>query len=266
MQRRLLPFLCVLACVWFAPTQGRAGTTDTTATPPPQIYHIVTTALCARIHDHVRPAVAMVLENDQRIAKSVPLFNRYNRQILESGSDSINVSSASQDMTIQQMSYLVIPTARNLIAAQTLMDDPNFTAPTGNAADDATLAKLKQQVLQTLAFQSASLDLINGFVQTQQLGEIQHAGEEYLKEIQTAGGSEQPESANGPATQYQDPTNPGITQNPYSLDVSMIPGLAIGYNPISHVINGMQWLHVETAKRENDAGSTITAALAQCPK
>jgi hypothetical protein len=258
--------LCLLACAGSLSVAARAEAPATGPTPPPQIYHVVTTALCARIHDHVRPAVAMVLENDQRIAKSVPLFNRYNRQILENGSDSINVSSASQDMTIQQMSYLVIPTARNLIAAQTLMDDPNFTAPTGNATEDATLADIKKQVLQTIAFQSASLDLINGFVQTQQLGEIQHAGEEYLNEIQTAGGSEQPQAGSGPATQYQDPTNPGITQNPYSLDVSMIPGLAIGYNPISHIIDGMEWLHVETAKREDGAGKIISAALAQCPK
>lgn len=236
------------------------------ASPPPQIYHIVTTALCARIHDHVRPAVAMMLENDQRIAKSSPLFTRYNRAILESGTDSINVSTPEQDMTIQQMSYLVIPTARNIIAAQTLLDDPAFLAPTGNAADDATLAKMKQQLLQTAAFQSASLDLINGFVQTQQLGEIQHAGEEYLPEIQGGDMTSKVIAATGPAQQYQDPTNPGISQNPYSLDTSMIPGLAIGYNPISHIIGGMQWLHDETAKREDTAGKTISAALTQCPK
>jgi hypothetical protein len=265
MHRWLLVFLCVLASVGLLPAPSRGDTTASGATPPPQIYHIVTTALCARIHDHVRPAVAMVLENDQRIAKSVPLFNRYNRQILENGSDSINVSSASQDMTIQQMSYLVIPTARNLIAAQTLMDDPKLTAPTGNAADDATLVAIRKQLLQTIAFQSASLDLINGFVQTQQLGEIQHAGEEYLAEIQ-GGEVQKVEAAAGPATQYQDPTNPGISQNPYALDVSMIPGLAIGYNPISHIIDGMQWLHVETAKREDGAGKTISAAMTQCPK
>jgi hypothetical protein len=208
----------------------------------------------------------MVLENDQRMAKSVPLFNRYNRAILDSGSDSINVSTAEQDMTIQQMSYLVLPTARNLIAAQTLMDDPKFSSPTGNAADDATLAKMKQQLLETIAFQSASLDLINGFAQTQQMGELQHAGEEYLAAIQTTDATTQTQAATGPATQYQDPSNPGITQNPYSLDVSMIPGLAIGYNPITHIIGGMQWLQTETAKREDAAGKTIMAALSQCPK
>jgi hypothetical protein len=245
---------------------GAVPAPSPTATPPPQIYHIVTTALCARIRDHVRPAVAMVLENDQRMAKSVPLFNRYNRAILDSGSDSINVSTAEQDMTIQQMSYLVLPTARNLIAAQTLMDDPKFSSPTGNAADDATLAKMKQQLLETIAFQSASLDLINGFAQTQQMGELQHAGEEYLAAIQTTDATTQTQAATGPATQYQDPSNPGITQNPYSLDVSMIPGLAIGYNPITHIIGGMQWLQTETAKREDAAGKTIMAALSQCPK
>ena len=214
MQRWLPVLSCVLACAGFVPVCTRADAPAASATPPPQIYHIVTTALCARIHDHVRPAVNMMLENDQRIAKSVPLFTRYNRAILESGSNSINISTPQQSMTIQQMSYLVIPTARNVIAAQTLLDDPKFSEPTGNPADDATLAKMRQQLLQTIAYQSASLDLINGFVQTQQLGEIEHAGEEYLAEIQTQGGGVgQPAAERGPGTQYEDPTNPGITES-----------------------------------------------------
>ena len=255
-----------VALVFAIAALGVSPAPSATATPPPQIYHIVTTALCARIHDHVRPAVAMMLENDQRIAKSVPLFTRYNRAILDSGTDSINVSTPEQSMTIQQMSYLVLPTARNVIAAQTLLDDPKFSAPTGNAADDATLAKMRQQLLESIAYQNASLDLINGFVQTQQLGEIQHAGEEYLAAIQTGDMTSKVQAATGPAQQYEDPTNPGISQNPYSLDVSMIPGLAIGYNPITHVIDGMHWLHDETAKREDAAGKTISAAVTQCPK
>ena len=35
-------------------------------------------------------------------------------------------------MALQQMSYLVIPIARNLIAAQTLLDDVKLVTPTGN--------------------------------------------------------------------------------------------------------------------------------------
>jgi hypothetical protein len=268
-QRYLLLSICVLAGAGLLPIAARSDATAA-ATPPPQIYHVVTTALCARLHDTVRPSVAMVLQNDGTIAKSPPLFKRYERAIFENGTagglgpDSIYNSSAETSMTLQQMSYLVLPTARNIIAAQTLLDDPKYLAPTGNPADDATLAQIKKELLQTIADQNASLDLINGFVQTLQMGEIQHAGEEYLGAIQGTDTTAKPISAT--PNPYQDVNTPGLTPNPYSLDTSQIPGLAVGYNPLSNVVDGLAWLQSETAKHEDVAGKTISAALTQCPK
>jgi hypothetical protein len=268
-QRHVLFSICVLAGAGLLPLQARSDATAA-ATPPPQIYHIVTTALCARLHDTVRPAVAMVLQNDRAIAKSPPLFKRYERAVIENGTasglgpDSIYNTSPETSMTLQQMSYLVLPTARNLIAAQTLLDDPKFVAATGNSADDATLKQIKQQLLQTIAYQSASLDLINGFVETFQMGELQHVGEEYLGAIQGTDTTAQPIKAT--PNPWQDPNTPGLAPNPYSLDPSQIPGLALGYNPIGNIYNGLQWLQTSTGKSEDDAGKTISAALAQCPK
>ena len=270
MQRTLLFSICVLACAGLLPLQARSDATIASSTPPPQIYHIVTTALCARLHESVRPAVAMILQNDGTIAKSPPLFKRYARAVFENGTasglggDSINNTSPATSMSLQQMSYLVSPIARNLIAAQTLLDDQKLLAPTGNPTDDATLAQIKKQLLETIAFQSASLDLINGFVQTQQMGELQHAGEEYISEIQGTDATYQ--TARETPNPWQDPNTPGISQNPYSLDPSQIPGLAVGYNPLSHIMDGMQWLQSETSKREDVAGKTLNAALAACPK
>lgn len=275
--QRLLPVLFgVLACAGFLPAQSRADGSAPAQTPPPQIYHIVTTALCARLHETVRPAVAMVLQNDGTIAKSPPLFKRYARAVADvagapSGpygdpntSESIYNQSPETSMTLQQMSYLVLPTARNLISSQTLLDDPKFTNTTGSSSDDAALAQIRKQLLQTIALQSASLDLINGFVQTMQMGEIQHAGEEYLGAIQGSDTVGQPISAT--PNPWQDPNTPGITPNPYSLDVSQIPGLSVGYNPISHVVDGLAWLQSETTKSEDAAAKSISAALSQCPK
>ena len=237
MQRHVLLSACVLACAGFLPTPALSdGATAPTGTPPPQIYHIVTTALCSRLHGTVRPAVAMVLQNDQKIAKSPPLFAR----------------------------YLVSPTARNLISAQTLLDDPKLTSSTGNSADDATLALIRKQLLETIAFQSAALDIINGFVQTQQLGELQHIGTDYIAAIQTSDSTAQ--IAQEHPNQFQDPNAPGIPENPYAFDVAQIPGLAVGYNPITRLLEGLQWLKTETSKREDAAGKTIGDALSQCGK
>lgn len=275
MRRFALP-ACALACAALLPPAARSGDTAA-ATPPPQIYHVVTTALCARLHEKVRPAIAMILQNDATIAKSPPLFKRYQRGTLTAQDtpnsmwgtgapanvgDSIYNQSPETSMTLQQMSYLVIPIARNIIAAQTLLDDAKMLAPTGNPSDDAALAKIKQQLLETVAYQSASLDLINGFVQTMQLGEIQHAGEEYLGAIQTGDMTSKPvqETPNP----WQDPNTPGLPPNPYALDVTQIPGLAVGYNPLSRIIDGLEYLRAETGKREDNAAKTISGALSQC--
>ena len=139
-------------------------------------------------------------------------------------------------MALQQMSYLVIPIARNLIAAQNLLDDEKMLAPTGNPDDDARLAKIKSQLLETVAYQSASLDIINGFVQTLQMGELQHAGEEYIGAIQTGDLTSKPvqETPNP----WQDPNAPGLPPNPYALDPSQIPGLVVGYNPLGESRRG----------------------------
>jgi len=276
MQRLVLLFACALACAGLLPRAARSDSASALGTPPPQIYHIVTTAICSRLHEAVRPAVAMILQNDQRIAKSPPLFKRYQRGALTAqdsanpqwgtgapqSNDSIYNQSPETSMALQQMSYLVLPIARNLISAQTLLDDPKLTEPTGNSADDAKLAQIKAQLLDLIAYQSASLDLINGFVETQQMGELQHVGEEYIGAIEGTDTTDQPIKAT--PNPWQDPNTPGLAPNPYAFDTSTIPGLAVGYNPLSRIMDGLQWLQSETQKREDTAGKTISQVLSQC--
>jgi hypothetical protein len=259
---------CIMAAV-STPAPGR--------TPPPQIYRVITTPLCARLHDRIRPAVALILENDRSIAKSHPLFKKYaigafgaldpatnpNGNPAPSTGDSINVDSPATELALQQLSYLVSPIAKGLIASQSLLDDENFRKSTGNPADDQKLAVIRDQLLATIAFQSASLDLINGFVATQQMGELQHAGETYLNAIQGGNTSTtmlQPESP----SPLQDPNTPGLPPNPFQVNPAAIPGLSVGYNPLNRLVGGLQWLQTQTAEKENVAASTLSSAIADC--
>ncbi|MBV9333347.1 MAG: hypothetical protein JO146_05020, partial [Candidatus Eremiobacteraeota bacterium] len=260
MQRFVLLFACVLACAAFLPREARSDNAigAAGATPPPEIYHVVTSALCARLHERVRPAVAMILQNDEKIAKSPPLFKKYQQGTLTGfgqdtaqNGDSIYTQTPETRMALQQMSYLVIPIARNIIAAQTLLDDVKLVEPTGNPNDDAKLAQIKRQLLETIAYQSASLDIINGFVQTLQMGDLQHAGEEYLSEMQ--GQDLNTSMARETPNPWQDPNTPGLAPNPYSLNVEQIPGLSVGYNPLGRIVEGLTWLQEETQKREDVA-------------
>lgn len=246
-------------------------------TPPPTIYRVITTAFCSRLHETVRPAVAMILENDQKIAQSPPLFDQYGRGVLgaqdpASGNfsngappvdDSINVSSPETRMALQRMSYLVSPIAQNIIHAQKMLTDQALLAPTGSADDDRRLVQIKEQLMKTIAYQSASLDLINGFVATQQMGELQHAGQEYIGSI--AGTEEaNPPSRETPNPYLQDPNAPGLPQNPYAVDLSTVPGLIVGYNPLARITGGMEWLRGQTQKHEDAAAASITSAIAEC--
>lgn len=274
--------LCALVLLTGQPQEILAGATPSPApkgTPPPEIYHIVTTPFCAKLHDRVRPAVAMILQNDQTIAKSTPLFNRYARgafgaQDKGAGNfsngapapDSIYARSPETSMALQQMSYLVSPIAQNVLSAQKLLTAAEMTQPTGNPADYKRLEQIKNQLLEAIAYQSASLDVINGFVATQQLGELQHAGQEYIADLsQTDISPTKPltQATSGP---LQDPNAPGLQQNPYNVDLAAIPGLAVGYNPLSRILDGLHWVRAETTKRENAAGTSITNALSECNK
>ena len=251
--------------------------TAATPSPPPQIYHVITTPFCARIHDKVRPAVSAILQNDAAIAKSVPLFKDYGvgafgsieRAFSDrdgpSGNDSINVDSPATEMALQKMSYLVSPIAQNLLAAQALLNDAAFNRSTGTPEDDAHLASIKKQLLESVAYQSASLDLINGFVQTQQMGDLQHAGETYLSAI-TGTELSKPIATAPPPGPLQDPNSPGIAENPYAVDLMAVPGLMVGYNPLGRLVAGLQWVRSETDKREGAAAKSITAAMAACSK
>jgi hypothetical protein len=57
-----------------------------------------------------------------------------------------------------------------------------------------------------------------------------------------------------------------LSPNPYAFDPATIPGLAVGYNPITNIVGGLKWTQDETQKREDAAGKAISAAMSQCPK
>lgn len=278
---RLL-FACVLALLTCQPQGLRADPLPAPSphgTAPPEIIHLVTTPFCANIRDHVRPAVGLILENDRTIAKSPPLFNRYARGAFNaqdkgaanfSGgapqADSVYAQSPETSMALQQMSYLVSPIAQNIISAEKLLTAAEMSKPTANPSDDKKLQQIKDQLMETIAFQSASLDLINGFVATQQLGELQHAGQEYIADLsQNDLSAEHPLISVTPGP-LQDPNAPGLQQNPYNVDLAAVPGLAVGYNPLSRIVDGLHWVQTETTKRENVAGTSITNALSECDK
>jgi hypothetical protein len=121
------------------------------ATPPPEIYHVVTRPLCSRLHDRIAPAIGMMLQNDTTIKKGPDLFKQYNVASLYgndsssgnaaknpiTGDPGASTSNPSQAMALLGMENLNRPIANNVNAIQTTLDSPQLTNATGRQEDDA---------------------------------------------------------------------------------------------------------------------------------
>jgi hypothetical protein len=237
-------------------------------TPPPQIYHVYVRPACAELNQHLLPMVAMVLQDDKDIAKSPAIFDNYIATALKSSSgsstfDETDYDSPGRTMALQNMEGLVPLLATNVIAIQKILENTSFAQPTGIASDDAVLKALRSQLHGVLAMQRVSLDLINGFVTTQQLGDMQHAGEEYLSSINGTGLTSTPDPETSQPN-FQDPNAPGLAPSPYDIEPGQIPGLMIGYNPVRDVANAVKWVQNETSKREGGVAGSLNQLAASC--
>jgi hypothetical protein len=239
-------------------------------TPPPQIYEIVTRPMCHELKEHILPAIGLVLQSDRVIAKSPPIFKDYILTALrpdpanKTGFDTTDYDSPGRAMALRRMGNLVTPLAQNVIALQKILENTSFNQPNPSmsAADAQALAQIRDQLEKTLALQSASLDLINGFVTTQQLGDIQHVGDEYLGAINGTGLTE---NFSGPTPNpFQDPDAPGLPANPHVLEPGALPGLAVGYNPVTLVAKALDWVRGQTTARENDVADSLNKIGNSC--
>ena len=253
------PMIAVLAAVLLG-----AATPTPTPLPPfpplPEIYHSISRPLCSSLQDRIRPALGMMIEDDATIKKSLPDFSDYIRRAAE-GSD------AGKDIAVLRLETLVTPLVNNTLAIQKLLEDPSVFPAEARTADEKRLLQIKTQMLQALATHEASLDIINGFVQTQQMSELQHADEGYISALQASGPS-------GPSSPSPDPMHPqgfddlaldaGLAPNPYEIDLTRIPGLALGYNPISRIREGVVWTQEAAQKAEAPLAQTVLEAVRSC--
>jgi hypothetical protein len=278
-----IPVPAMLLAVVLTGTAATAPSPQPTPTPPdlPEIYHTMSRPLCSALATKIRPAVALMLQNDATIAKSPPLFSDYIK-LSAAGSDS------GRDMAVYRLNNLVTPLVQNSLAIQKLLEDPDVFPTTAHSDDDKRLIDLKTKMLKSLATQQASLDIINGFVETQQLGEMQHEGFGYMHAITGQYGTPGQPSAPGP---NQEPGNQGqivggstqtnvnqntpgdfddlvlqagLSPNQYEFDPTQIPGLQVGYNQIGKLKEGLEWTQDQSKKSEGPLSQAIVSAAADC--
>lgn len=286
---KALPAVLILALALVSPVSPTAAASSAAtpapknATPPPQIYHIITRPLCSELHKHIAPAIAMMLQNDANIKKGPELFSKYNRDALNGVDNSVSNSAGpnggpvmsgesgdssmtpAQNMALLGMENLVSPIANNIIATQKMLDSPALTTGTGSPEDDKQLQEMRAKLLKALATQNAALDIIGGFVATQQMGDLQHAGQEYISAVNQSDITGKSNGATpSPNPLLYNPNQAGLPPNPYDLDLANVPGLTLGYNPVTRLLEALHWTIAETTTRENDAAKAVLNGAQIC--
>jgi hypothetical protein len=251
-----------------------AATPAPSPTPPPQIYHVVSRPLCSELRQRIKPAIGMIMENDATIKKSPSLFKQYNTASLygsdpgaaQSGPGAMDpgTSNGSQQIALLGLENLIRPIANNIIAIQTMLDSPELRTTTGLEDDDKRLQDIRQKLLKALASQNASLDIISGFVDTQQMANLQHAGEAYIGEASQPDSQHASSSTPAPNPLAYDSNYAGLPPNPYSIDLATVPGLTLGYNPVTRLIEALGWTIDQTTTRENDAAMAVMSSAGLC--
>lgn len=238
-------------------------------TLPPLIYHAVVRPLCSSLQTRIKPALGLMIRNDATIDKSLPLFQEYISRVAE-GSD------AGRDIAILHMESLVQPLVDNTLAVQKFLEDPSVFPQIPRNDDDKKLIEIKTEMLKTLAAQAAALDIINGFVTTQQMSEMQHEGWGWLESTSGQGPNGQ---SNGAVNDLIGPTpdplmrpqtfddmaiQAGVAENQYQIDPTTIPGLAVGYNQVSKLKDGVVWTQDLEKKIERPLVAAVIAAANSC--
>ncbi len=247
-----------------------APTVPSAATPAPLdlkkipvIVRIVSRPLCSALRTNVGPAIEKLLQNDHAIAASPPLLQEYNLALGEGAQ-----GSGRRQIVLLRTENLVDPLSNSLLAIKRLLADPRIFPLHPATADQARLLKLKKRLDAAIAGQEVSLDIINGFVTTQQLGDMQHNGFGYIKAIS---GSEMTNNGGLPSATpnplYVNSKQAGLQQTPGSptfIDPATIPGLTLGYNPISHLVSALKWTQAYTAKHEHAVATSVMSAVHDC--
>lgn len=240
-----------------APARAAVPHPKPSASPLRTIEHVYSSRLCGVLGRAVAPAVGRILQNDHTIARSRPLFQDY----------TLNQSTKSQagtDMDVERLSGLVDPLVRNTREVERLLNDPEF-AHRASDKNDKQIQQMRAELAQILGQQKKALDLVSGFVDTEELGELQAAGHEYDRSLNSTLATNKSDPANTPASGAPTPApqnilNAGVSGKGVARKNDpryMNTGSTLGYNPLSAFDQQMENYQLQIGRTE----SVLTAAL-----
>lgn len=244
-----------------------AATPLPSPTPLPEVAHTYSRPFCSALHTAITPAIAALLDNDRAIVTGAQLMEALRRY----SGDAAAVGHA--DITSLQMENLVGPLTKNFDAIETLLRDPQIFRNPPATGDDRRLLELREGMQRVADAQKASLNLINGVVQTRSMQDLQQVG----NDTQAIFSQRDPEitrptqrdmmATPAPAASdlpLQDPSQAGLPPDPNVIDLAAIPGFAVGSSPISRIADVLTWTHTVALRREEAASSAVLADVSRC--
>jgi hypothetical protein len=262
---RLTAVFVLVALVALVASPGAAGAAPApTPTPLKTISRIRSSPLCTGLRRAIAPAVSKVLQSDQIIAKSKPLFDDYVRATTD------NLSSGARDMAVERLNQLIGPLVTNTERVDELLNNGSSFPRVAHSSDDRQLLKMRAQLQAVNDQQKHALDVISGFVATEQMGELQAAGHEMDKVV----GPDQTKQMATPAPANPAPATPailnaGVGNNSSDPTRALDPrykttGSTLGYNPLNAFSQAIVSYQQQISKREDVAAKSVIEAVPLC--
>ncbi len=218
------------------------------------IGHVRSTPFCTELRETIGPAIASVLANDDMIASSKPAFATLYHDDILAGSE------ARAHFDVNRLEKLETPIIANIKRVDALLD---------HKPDDPKLQAMRAKLQAVAAQQKESLNVISGFVATEQLGEMQGAGPLANWENQFILGGQQstrpgPASANPPAA-----TNlfsAGVHNRNLGTREARYNASSVGptYDPFLPLVTQIEDQRAAAQSAESDAAKLVADALQQC--
>lgn len=228
----------------------------TPATPPPaswleQLKTIATvrsTPVCTALHERVGPAIASIIDSDAKIASSRPIFG------LMYHDDVVVRSELRMSFDVMRMENLITPIASNISSVKNQL---------AHMPKDADLDAVRAQLQDLIDRQNDALNVISGFVETYQLGDLQgkHSA------IPAAGPSSNSSSTTplqppGASTLLNSglPTTPGAAKPPEQNSSNVYAGSS----PYQSFAQQLADMHEKQDAAEKAASEVVVAAVDRC--
>lgn len=225
-------------------------------TPLKTITHVRAQRLCTGLKRSVYPAVGRVLKDDQYIAQSRPFFQDYVKQ-------SATGNHAAVDLDVMRLERYITPLVQNTQAIEALLNDPVYPVHPASQSDE-DLNAMRDRLREVLAEQKQALDLISGFTDTQQLGELQQEGKEY-QSAAAPNRQTTPPPQGAPTEAPNEILNAGIPNPQRSYDPRYTTTNSLeGFNPLNAFDQRMIEYQQQISSSENDASKAIFQAVREC--